>query len=210
MKRIFGGKWNRAFRDERQSEDERRPARFTLFEIEAVLEQNRGQCEAQRWRHAGGDYCSHRRVNFTREQTDRESVGGLVNRPAHVERHHRAEDEAEIDRVRAAHAVEPGIHGGVERLDRRGDDINHEQPDRDRGKKRQNQNRLEALERGRQFDFVGEEFRQVAGEKPGNDSAEEIPRLTFVRACRRQAPAQFPGRSAIEKAMKPERTATNK
>ena len=106
------------------------------------------------------------------EPGDGEAVGDLVERAAHVEGHHQAEDDAEQDGGAAAHVVQALVELFHQPADRLAEDDDHHQAADDAGEERDHQHRHQAAGPGGhrpRGDPVGEQ----AGEDAADDGAEE-------------------------------------
>ena len=75
----------------RDAQHGRRLAGVALLRVKRSWNSDRRQRQAQRRRHARRHHRRHRAIDLGGEQADGEGVGRLVDRPAHVERHHRPE-----------------------------------------------------------------------------------------------------------------------
>lgn len=171
--RVACGVRNRPFGDERQPEHAGGGGRATLFEGEAVAEHPGGQRDAQRRGHAGDHGRGHRGIDLAGDQAGGERVRGLVDRPAHVEGHHAAEQQTQQQRAAALHAPQPGGEPGQQVGHWLAEHVHHRQADQQRAEHRQDQYRLEPFEVARQLDVAVERGHAVAGDEAGDDAAEE-------------------------------------
>ena len=171
--RVAGGIRDGAFGDEGQPEHAGSGGRAAFFDGEAVAEHPGGQRDAQRRGHAGHHGRSHRGIDLAGDQAGGERVGGLVDRPAHVEGHHAAEQQAQQQRAAALHAAQPGGEPGQQVGHRLAEHIHHRQADQQCAQHRQDQHRLEPFQVARQLDVAVERGHAVAGDEAGNDAAEE-------------------------------------
>ena len=102
-----------------------RAGRLALLKIELVLEQEASERQTERRSHPRSHHGRHGRVDLARQEANGERISRLVDRTAHVERHHSTEDDAQHDRVRALHTQEPMVHAVVQPFDRRSNDVDH-------------------------------------------------------------------------------------
>src|SRR3954447_11850153 len=185
--RVGRGEGDRAFGDEARAEQPGRLAVLPLRGREQPGPDDGGERQGDRGHHAGEHHGGHdlqlRGVGGQRCRTadagGREAVGDLVQRTAHVERHHQAEDDTEQDRVGAAHIVQTLGELVHQPGDRPAEDDDHEEPGHEAGEQRDDQNRHQApCPRGHLAagDPVGDHTREATthdgAEEPGLRSAE--------------------------------------
>jgi len=171
--RIARREGDRAFGDEGEAQDSGGASGFPLFGGEAVAEQAGGKGHGQRRHHARRHRRGHRRIDLAGDQADREGITRLVDRPAHVEGRHRAQDHPQQDRARSLHGAQPLGEEGEGGGNRRADCVDHQQAGQQRAQQRQEQHRLQAREVLRELDQPVEPLDAVTGDETGDDPAQE-------------------------------------
>ena len=137
---------------------------------EQVLADHGGQGEAQRRGHAGGHHRSHDLEVAAGQGGQPEGVGHLVDRSAHVEGHHQAEDDAEEDGVAAPQAVQPVGQALLEGGDRLADHDQHQRPDDEGRHQRDDHHRHDAGHATRHLDPLDEDHH-CAGQQAADQAA---------------------------------------
>ncbi|MNM99164.1 hypothetical protein D3C81_1117150 [compost metagenome] len=171
--RVLGGKRDSPFGDEAQPQRQGRLARFTLALGKLASGQEAGDTQANRRHHAGGHGRRHRRIARRGQQPHREGIGGLVDRPAQVDAHHAAQQQAQEDGIGGTHAVEKMREPFQHRRHRLADHVNHHQAGEQAGQQRNDQDRLECLQAAGQARPAGNGLGAVAGEEAGDDTTDK-------------------------------------
>ena len=167
---------DRSLRDERGPQQPGGVARLPLRLGEDPGADCGGERQRQRRGHPGRHDRRHDLLVAGGEARQAEGVGHLVDRAAHVEGHHQAEQRPEGNGVRTVEAVEPVRQAPGRRGDRLADGRDHEETDDEGRDERDHDDRHDAGHglrhldpQDRQHDAAGEQAADEAAQEAGAD-----------------------------------------
>ena len=151
MQRIRRRIGDRALSDKCKSHDEVDRRRFSLVFRKFVFEQDGRQGDRTGRNHTADHDCCHDVIVSCRDRCCSEHIRRLVERAAHIDRHHSSDDNAKQNLTASTHIGKSRIKCRVKRSDRRLHNIGHDQTDKKDTEERVQQYGRDFFDRFRQF-----------------------------------------------------------
>ena len=174
MDRVCCCEWNRTLSDEGESHDEVGRTGFSFFFCKFIFEQQGCKCNRTRRNHTADHNGCHNVVVSCCDGCCSEYVSCFVERAAHVDGHHAAEDHAKDQLAGSAHGSKTIVQYRVDGSHDRLYNEEHQKSHRKDADYRVNQNRRNLFECFRKFlTCFAEAKDNVACCKTGNECSKE-------------------------------------
>src|SRR5574344_1818464 len=180
MKRVRCCERNCTFSYERESHNKVCRSCLAFFCSKLVFEKQRGNGNRYRRYHTAYHNRSHDVVVSCSDRCCTEDVCSFINRAAHIDRHHAAENDTENDTACAGHSGKCVVKERVECTHRRLNHERHEQPGDQNADERIDQNGFKSVKRFGKFceEFLQKQYEITGGKTRDHGSDDAALSLT--------------------------------